>query len=111
MAQNPKAKSIPDATLKQLALSVAANCVRNTVIEGYHARGSLSQEDMKQFNQEVANKLYTFLRILFNGSPNQTEALFKTLALLYPHNWDKPVIDKDLDKAIKFMLKNSGELP
>jgi hypothetical protein len=48
------------ATLKRLALLLTVNCVRNTVIEDYHAAGKLSDSEMKAFNQEVANKIYTF---------------------------------------------------
>jgi len=40
---------------------MAANCVRNTIIEDYHSQGKLTDEEMKAFNKEVASKLYTFL--------------------------------------------------
>jgi len=98
-----------DSSLKRLTLIMAANCVRNTVIENYHARGSLSQEDMKVFNKQVADKLYTFLRFLFNGSVDEREALMKATDLLYPRNWDQPVVDADIKKAVKFGLNDRGE--
>jgi len=53
---------------------MTVNCIRNTVIENYHARGSLSQADMKAFNEEVSNKLYTFLRIMFKGTDEEKRA-------------------------------------
>jgi hypothetical protein len=57
--------------LKRLALLIAVNCVRNTVIEDYHSDGKLSDAEMKAFNQEVANKVYTFLHYLFQKSRDE----------------------------------------
>ena len=63
----------PDAeedSLKRLALIMAVACVRNTCIEEFHARPQpqfLSDADMKRFNQEVADKLYTFLHYLIRA--------------------------------------------
>ena len=45
------------ADVKRLALIMAVNCVRNTVIEDYHSQGKMTQEEMKTFNKEVAHKL------------------------------------------------------
>ena len=47
------------AYLKRLALLMAVNCVRNTVIEDYHAAGKLDDPEMKAFYQEVANETST----------------------------------------------------
>ncbi len=55
-----------DESIQSLALIVAVNCVRNTVIEDYHADGKLSDGDMKNFNKDVANKLYTFFTYMFS---------------------------------------------
>jgi hypothetical protein len=44
--------------LKRLAMLMAVNCVRNTVVDDYHAQGKLDDSEMKAFNQEVANKIY-----------------------------------------------------
>ena len=109
MAKAAKGSLISDADVKRLALVMAVNCVRNTVIEGYHARGSLSQEDMKAFNKEVANKLYTFLRFMFKGTEEEQEALLEATGLMYPSGWDKPVIDTSIKGAVKLMLKSNAE--
>ncbi|MEP7169624.1 MAG: hypothetical protein ABI855_09675 [Bacteroidota bacterium] len=77
-----------EKTLKQLALAITLNCVRNTSIENIHSGISvqsstedesdifvvtkngnipwrnvsrISQEEMKIFITEVADKIYTFL--------------------------------------------------
>lgn len=109
MATKAKHNLTSDAYLKRLALIMAVNCVRNTVIENYHARGSLSQEDMRIFNKEVANKLYTFFRFLFKGTVEEREALLKATGLLYPSEWDQPVIDADIKGAIKLLLERKDE--
>ena len=109
MATEAKHNPMSDAYLKRLALIMAVNYVRNTVIEDYHARGSLSQEDMRIFNKEVANKLYTFLRFLFRGTVGEREAMLQATGLLYPGGWDQPVIDPDIKGAIKLMLKRRAE--
>ncbi len=109
MAERIKSNSMSDTFLKRLALIMAVNCVRNTIIEDYHARGSLSQEDMKAFNKEVANKLYTFLRFLLKGSPEEREALLKVASLFYPSEWDQPVMDTEIKGAIKLTLEHKDE--
>ena len=109
MAKRAKGNLMSDSFLKRLALMMAVNCVQNTVIEDYHARGSLSQEDIKVFNKQVANKLYTFLRFLFKGSIDEREALLKATGLFYPREWDPPVMDADIKGAINFLLEQRNE--
>ncbi len=110
MAKTAKSTLVSDAYIKRLALLMAVNCVRNTIIEDYHARGSLSQGDMKAFNKEVANKLYTFLRYLFKGTDEEREALLEAASLAYPSEWDNPVIDASIKGAVKLMLKPETRL-
>ncbi len=105
MSRIVKDSPISDSYIRRLALLMAVNCVRNTVIKDYHVRGSLSQEDMKSFNKEVANKLYTFLRFMFRGTDEERQALLKVTGLMYPSGWDKPVIDASIKGAVKLFLK------
>jgi len=65
--------------LKQFAKMITLNCVRNTVIEDYHARGSLSQEEMKAFNIEVCSHIYT---ALYLSEGNQTRESGITLFMV-----------------------------
>ena len=51
---NP-ASMLKPSSLKRLALLIAVNCVRSTVIEDDHAAGKLDDPEMKAFNLEVAN--------------------------------------------------------
>jgi hypothetical protein len=84
---------------------MASVCVRNTVIEDYHSRGNLSQEQMKAFNKEVANKIYTFLKFFLSGSARDTEALMNSSLPLYPFDWDDPVLDREMLEAVKAYKK------
>lgn len=85
-------KNLEDS-MRDLALRMALNCVRNTVIEDYHCGVSpssktgdysdvrvispygeipwnnlsrLSDEEMQRLNKEVVNKIYTFLLFTFD---------------------------------------------
>jgi hypothetical protein len=91
--------------LKHLALMMAVNCVRNTVIEDYHADGKLDQSEMKAFNQEVANKLYTFLMFLMERPSAERDVFLAAAALFFPHDWDEPELDRDLLAGIESYKK------
>jgi hypothetical protein len=84
--------------MRDIALGIAHVCVRNTVIEQYHAAGKLTDEEMKAFNKEVANKLYTTLTLSCDR-----ETLDAACALFVeyrPPNWDLPTIDRGIYKAV-----------
>ena len=116
--------------LQDLALMLSVNCVRNTIIEEYHGgiypssktgdysdvkvvtpHGEIAwndlarirDEEMKAFNMEVADKVYTFLQLVFN--PNQSEedrtAYMKMISLSYPYDWNKPQMNKSILKGIE----------
>jgi hypothetical protein len=92
---------------------MAVNCVRNTVIEDYHSVGKLSDAEMKIFNQEVANKIYTFLHYLFEESSEDQEAFLSAMSMTYPSGWDKPKLDADLVKTVSLFkrMANPNERP
>ncbi len=123
MTENSHHKTITE-TLKREALTMAVNCVRNTVIEDYHAGivpqsktgdysdvkvvtpygeiawnelSRISDSEMKVFNKEVADKLYTYLEFLLNPKyEDKQQAFLKVCNIFYPHNWDEPKLDKGL---------------
>jgi hypothetical protein len=92
-----------DDEYKALALSVAAYCVRNTVIENYHADGKLSDSEMKAFNKEVADKIYTFLTFLLEKSNEEHEAMMRVILKHCPTNWDAPKLDQNFLNSIRIM--------
>ena len=96
------------AGLKRLALLMAVNCVRNTVIEDYHAQGKLNDAEMMAFNKEVANKIYTFLTFLFAKPFEDGEAFLDAMSWMYPKDWDQPRIDRDFADVVK-MIKKRGD--
>jgi hypothetical protein len=89
--------ALKERTLQELALMVTVHCVRNTVIETYHAEGKLSDPEMKAFNVEVANRLYTVLVALLDSeySEDRDEYIHRLRGGL-PHDWDTPVFDDGL---------------
>jgi hypothetical protein len=95
------------ASLKGLALLMAVNCVRNTVIEDYHAAGKLDDSEMKAFNQEVANKIYTFLQFLFLKPDEYRDAFLSAMGVMYPPNWDQPKIDQDFVETVKIVKRTA----
>lgn len=98
---------IPERILQRLAIIMAIACVRNTIIEEYHARGSLSQDDMKAFNKEVANKLYTWLHIYYEGDKEDILGLAEISKFCGGHDWDEPKIDEGIIKFIE-AVKNGN---
>lgn len=114
-----------DQQLQDLALVLTVNCVRNTVLEDYH-RGKfptshadhdsdihvvgpenalpwsettrLTQAEMKAFNIQVSNRIYTVLQYLLNPAyADKRKALVQFLNHNYPFNWNKPEMDSDLE--------------
>lgn len=87
-------------TMQDMALIMAVNCVRNTIIEDYHAAGKISDPEMAAFNKEVANKLFTFLTHLFGRSEDSQDFL-EMLSAFYPSDWDKPKLDENTVRALE----------
>lgn len=96
------------ADLKRLALLMAVSCVRNTIIEDYHAQGKLNDAEMMAFNKEVANKIYTFLTFLFARPVEDQQAFLSAVGWSYPKNWDQPTIDRSFADVVK-MIKKKGD--
>jgi hypothetical protein len=99
------------SSLKRLALLMAVNCVRNTVIEDYHAAGKLDDGEMKAFNQEVANKLYTFLQFLFLKPDEDRDTFLCAMGVMYPKNWDQPRMDTDFVETVKIAKRIAKRFP
>jgi hypothetical protein len=93
------------ANLRHIALLMAANCVRNTVIEDYHAQGKLNDAEMMAFNREVANKIYTFLTYMINKPREDWDDFLGAMSWMYPRTWDPPKIDADFAAAMKLIKK------
>jgi hypothetical protein len=93
------------SALKRLALLMAVNCVRNTVIEDYHAQGKLNDAEMMAFNREVANKIYTFLLYMIERPAEDWDDFLGAMSWMYPRNWDQPKIDPDFAATMRMIKK------
>jgi len=89
-----------DDVTSKFALLMAVTCVRNTVIEDYHANGQLSDADMMAFNKEVVNKIYTFLTYMLDETKEEYGIFLQTAGWMFPYRWDAPVMDGDFVKAV-----------
>lgn len=78
--------------LKALAKGLTVICVRDTVIENYHAMGKLSNEEMCAFNKEVCNKLYEAMEILMGSNQDQQAIsdLSNIILERQPTGWNEP---------------------
>ena len=119
-------------SLKKEALKMTVACVRNTVIENYHAGefpqsktgdysdvkvvtpfgeipwnelSRISDTEMMAFNKEVSNLLYTYLQCLLNPhfDTKLNEEFMKYANLYFPDNWDKPQIDEKIIEMVKII--------
>ncbi len=100
------AQPSPDTNIQDLALAFAVHCVRNTVIENYHASGKLSDTEMKAFNIEVSNKLFTALSFLLDPRLKADQEEFNNLlTLFFPSDWNRPVFDSEMWKILKHPFK------
>lgn len=93
---------VPNKTFKKdmetLAIAMSYHCVRNTVIEDWHAEGRISDPEMKEFMIEVVSKIYTTLVSL--DDVNFAAAYF-TMADGVQNKWDKPKIRKKFVKSFQ----------
>jgi hypothetical protein len=112
-------------SLKKEALKMTVACVRNTVIENYHAGqfpqsktgdysdvkvvtsfgeipwnklSRISDPEMMAFNKEVVNNLYTYLECLLNPNFDRKlkERFMSYANEYYPYHWDEPIIKESL---------------
>jgi len=99
---------ITDSKIQDVALVMGVSCVRNTIIEDYHADGKLTEDDMMNFNKEVVNKIYTFLKFfLLHDNVKEGTRFYNFLCTWYPKNWDKPELDEDLFGSFKYVNEHA----
>jgi hypothetical protein len=87
--------------LKFLAKIIAVHCVRNTIIEDYHSEGKLGQLEMKNFNKEVCNKIYTYLYLCCFKTKDWQKLFLGEYGVGSIVGWDNPTLDKNFMKAVK----------
>ena len=93
--------------VKQVALIITANCLENSVVDTLHDKGVITDEQVRAFNKQVGDRLYTFLLYLLNKPSQQYSALLEALAQKYPGNWPLP----ELDAHFAEIVSKSATMP
>jgi hypothetical protein len=96
-----------DDPMRGIALIMSVTCVRNTIIEKFHADGKLDDSDMEAFNRQVADRVYTFLNYLMSN-PRDASDLIEALRHYMPTDWDPPQRDVFPDKAVAAYRARTG---
>ncbi|AMO55128.1 hypothetical protein [Endozoicomonas montiporae] len=97
-----------DNTIKKLALIIAANCTRESELNESLKQGKLSQEQLDSFNQQMSNKLYTFLTYLLSKPANEYSVMMAELAKHFPDGWDAPELDQSF---LQYTRQNPSATP
>lgn len=121
---------------KNLAHLLSVYCVRNTVIEEYHEGitpcsktgdytdvkvvtphgeipwdevSRISDKEMKAFNIQVVNRVYTFLQFILNDEQDKKkrDAFWEMISKHYPTDWDIPKLDEGIMKTMESYLSCS----
>ncbi|WP_263080604.1 hypothetical protein [Endozoicomonas sp. Mp262] len=80
-------------TVKKLALIISANCIKESVIEQCHTNNKISDKELNAFNQQMSDKIYTFLTYLLNKPANEYTVMMEAMAKNYPTAWPLPNLD------------------
>lgn len=102
--------------LKLMARAITINCVRNTCIENYHAEGKLTDPEMKAFNKEVVNRIYTFLDCMLNRSDRERDMFMSRMVATSEGStskWDEPEIDENLwagKKSLENLIRQMQQI-
>lgn len=97
-----------DENLKHLSKLIVHKCVRNTVLEDYHAEGKLNQAEMQTLMKQVNNKIYTVLKYL-NEEGDDHDTFMHLAEQGLPKDWDEPELDKSFVNSVAIMKTTSVE--
>ncbi len=97
-----------DENLKHLSKVIVYKCVRNTVLEDYHAKDKLNQTEVMALMKEASNKVYTFLRYL-NEEGVDHDTFMHLAEQGLPKDWDEPELDKSFVNSVAVMKTTSVE--
>jgi len=103
------AMSIFEDPIRSIALIMSVTCVRNTIVDKYHADGKLDDADMEAFNRQVADRIYTFLSHLLSTHRDMGD-LQEALRHYLPTDWDQPQHDAFIDKAVAAHRTRTGTI-
>lgn len=87
--------------LAVLAQAMTFHCVRNTVLEDWHASGRLSSAEVKAFMKDVTAKLYSTMCMI---GDQDFEEVYTSLAAETRLAWDEPKLDRDFIETFRAEL-------
>ena len=92
-----------EKVIQHMALLMAVNCVRKTVLDDYLSEGRLSEDELQRFISESTDKLYTFLTYLLNRPENDKQLFLEIMNYSYPRDWPQPEISAVFEEAVALL--------
>ena len=91
-----------EKTVKQLALIITANCLRNTPVEKVRQQAAvpLNEAELQHLQKSMSDRMYTFLTYLLGKPAREYAALMEELTRHYPKDWPMPELDKSLVQIV-----------
>ena len=86
--------------VKRLALIIAANCIDKSVIETSNNNKEITDDQLKAFNKQLSDKIYTFLSYLLNKPANEYSLMMDAMSKNYPDRWPLPCFDEQLLEGV-----------
>ncbi|MDD7805339.1 MAG: hypothetical protein PUP46_07240 [Endozoicomonas sp. (ex Botrylloides leachii)] len=85
-----------EENVKRLALVIAANCMKDSVIEACQQQNKVSDNEISAFNQQLSDRLYTFLTYLLTKPADEYTIMMEAMLSHYPDDWPQPMLDQHL---------------
>ena len=90
-----------EENVKRLALIIAANCMKDSVIEACHQQKQVSDSELTVFNQQLSDRIYTFLTYLLTKPTEEYAVMMEAMLRNYPEGWSQPALDQQLANAVQ----------
>ena len=89
--------------VQHMALLMAVNCVRKTVLDDYLNDGQITEDQLNTFIRESTDKLFTFLTYLLDKSDSDKQAFLEVMQNSYPDEWPEPNLSPVFEEAVALM--------
>ncbi len=101
-----KKQLFKDQDINMISKALTHFAFRNGPVEGMHADGKLSEEDMKILNKFMVNRLAYVFELILNDRWGMFDYLVKSIDRWYGHDWDKAEPDSgSMDQLLKTELE------
>lgn len=107
--KNSKERILKKENIDLISKAITHYIFRNGPVEDMHANKQLSQEDMKNLNKYMVNKLANLLSLALDGEWLKLELLLERLSH-YGYDWDKAEINtEDIETIFNNRLKRATD--